>query len=323
MNGCSKCAGNYIPTTEEFIEKANKIHNNKYDYSKVNYSNNRTKIEIICKIHGSFLQTPSSHLENKKCLKCNGNYISNTEEWIEKANKIHSDRYDYSKVKYKTSRIKIEIICKKHNSFLQTPSGHLQGYGCPMCGYNILNTEEWIEKAIKIHGDRYDYSKVAYNTCRTKIEIICKVHGIFLQSPNNHLSGYGCLKCTSRGFSQKSITWLECIMKKENIYIEHALNDGEYKIPDTRFRADGFCKETNTVYEFHGTEYHGDPRLCNPEDCNYLGNNYKDLYDKTIERYNQIKELGYHLIVMWEYDWDNSLKKIIDNIITSIRFLFI
>jgi hypothetical protein len=93
-------------------------------------------------------------------------------------------------------------------------------------------------------------------------------------------------------------------MVNESIYIQHAVNEGEFVIPETRYKADGYCKETNTIYEFHGTIYHGDPRICNPNDFNYLGNKYCDLYENTLQREAKIKELNYNLVVMWEHDYD-------------------
>ena len=100
------------------------------------------------------------------------------------------------------------------------------------------------------------------------------------------------------------------ISKLYKINIRHAENEGEFKILTTRFKADGYCEETNTIYEFHGTIYHGDPRLCNSTDFNYLGKNYGELYKNTLEREQQIKDLGYNLVVMWEHDWNKINKSI-------------
>ena len=98
---------------------------------------------------------------------------STTEEFIEKAKKIHGDKYDYSKVKYINNHIKVEIKCKEHGIFFQRPNGHLRGSECIKCGLNKIsnikrsNREEFIEKAIKVHGNKYDYSKVNYiNNCK-------------------------------------------------------------------------------------------------------------------------------------------------------------
>ena len=101
--GCSSCAGKN-KTTKQFINEANIIHNNKYDYSKVNYVNATTPIIITCPIHGDFKQKPSSHLLNYGCIICGGNKNLTTDEFIEKANKIHNNRYNYSKVNYINSK---------------------------------------------------------------------------------------------------------------------------------------------------------------------------------------------------------------------------
>ncbi len=121
-----------------------------------------------------------------------------TKEFIKKAKIYHGNRYNYSKVKYVNSKTKIMIICKKHGEFLQTPSKHLMGQGCFKCGcekivsLKSITTKEFIKRAIKIHNNKYDYSKVEYKNAHTKITIICKKHGKFKQSPNSHLRGRGC-----------------------------------------------------------------------------------------------------------------------------------
>jgi hypothetical protein len=221
QNGCSKCSCNYIPTTEEWILKAKEIHSDKYDYSKVEYMHNKSKVIIICKTHGEFLQTPNNHLTGNGCSKCSGKYNYTTDEWINKVKKIHVDKYDYSKVDYKNSVSKIIIICRDHGEFLQTPSDHIQGYGCSKCAgcYNPT-TEEWILKAKEIHSDKYDYSKVEYMRTKTKVIIICKVHGEFLQTPHNHLTGSGCSKCQLCPSCQLWRTWGKlcgyCLPKNKN-----------------------------------------------------------------------------------------------------------
>lgn len=127
------------PTTKSVVEKAKKVHGDKYDYSKTTYSNARTKIEIICKIHGSFFQRPNHHIISKSgCPKCSLISIKdwgggNKNDFTSKAKDIHSDSWDYSKVDYKHSKEKVEIMCPKHGSFHQSPMIHLQGHGCPKC----------------------------------------------------------------------------------------------------------------------------------------------------------------------------------------------
>ena len=131
--GCSKCANNENKTKEEFIKEANLIYNNFYNYSLVNYINNKTKVKIICPKHGVFVQAPKSHLKYgcKKCFFEKTRFSQN--EYIEKAKEIHDDKYDYSLVDYKNIRGKIKIICPIHGVFEQLANNHLRGIGCPKC----------------------------------------------------------------------------------------------------------------------------------------------------------------------------------------------
>ena len=109
------------------------------------------------------------------------------------------------------------------------------------------------------------------------------------------------------GYSIKAIQWLEEIMKEEQIFIQHAGNVGEYSIPGTRFKVDGYCKETNTCYEFHGVYWHGHPSKFSPTDINPVNKKtYGELYQKTLERDQKIRDLGYNLVVMWEHEWKSA-----------------
>jgi len=189
---------------EQFIENSNEKHGDKYDYSKVEYVNSKTKVCIICKKldeitrekHSEFWQTPYSHLSGAACPKCTGHFM-NQEIFIKRARVIHNNKYDYRKVEYKASKEKVHIICPEHGEFLQTPDSHLQGQGCSKCSKVYrYNSNEWIENAKTVHGNRYDYSKVVYVNNSAKICIICKEHGEFSQTPANHIKGKNCPKCT-------------------------------------------------------------------------------------------------------------------------------
>ena len=147
---CQKCAKNLKMNTTTFIEKASSIHNNKYDYSKVNYLNADTKITIVCKEHGEFEQIPDFHLNRKcGCPNCANNITLALCTFIEKANSIHNNKYDYSQVNYVNNRTHIEIICKEHGMFTQKQFSHLLGVGCPSC----INKTEYklFIKLIKIY----------------------------------------------------------------------------------------------------------------------------------------------------------------------------
>lgn len=217
--GCPSCRNKDFSrkkmTTDEFIKRARKIHGDIYSYSKVEYINSETKVCIICPTHGEFWMTPTSHLKGCKCQKCNKNYKLDKESFIEKAKAIHGDKYDYSKVEYRGTHEKVCIVCPTHGEFWQAPSDHLQGKGCQKCAFKKRvkksTTEQFIERAREVHGDKYDYSKVNYTKAKCKVEIICKEHGLFSQVANYHLSGNGCPKCgnvyrpTTEDFIRNSI----------------------------------------------------------------------------------------------------------------------
>ncbi|HDV2027851.1 TPA: GIY-YIG nuclease family protein [Escherichia coli] len=181
-------------TTEQFIAEAKAVHGDKYDYSKVEYKGYKTKVKIICPIHGEFEQTPSDHINHgNRCPKCAGNAPLDTETFIARAKEVHGDKYDYSKTVYKGARDKVVIICPIHGEFKQKPSNHLSGYGCKGC--KTKTAEEFITDARKIHGNKYDYSKVEYVNSHTNVIIVCPEHGEFKQKPSNHLAGKGCTEC--------------------------------------------------------------------------------------------------------------------------------
>jgi len=122
---------------------------------------------------------------------------------------------------------------------------------------------------------------------REQIKIICKIHGIFSQSPNDHLSGNGCQKCAIGCFSKISIKWLDGIAKTENIFIQHAGNIGEKKIKinDRIFKFDEFCETSNTVYKFYGDFWHGNLSKYNQNDIHpIIKKPFGDLYNETIQR---------------------------------------
>ena len=190
--GCPLCKHTYS-NKEEFIEYARKVHGDKYDYSKVDYKDSKTKVCIIHPQFGEFWQTPASHVSGHGYKFKPEN---NKEFFLKKAKEIHGDKYDYSKVEYVNTNTKVCIICPEHGEFWQIPYSHLKGNGCPKCcKTKKLTTEEFIEKAREIHGDKYDYSKVEYINNQTPVCIICPEHGEFNQTPNKHLSGHGCSIC--------------------------------------------------------------------------------------------------------------------------------
>lgn len=192
-------------TLEIFAEKANKIHNNKFKY--ISFESVSKLVEIECPVHGTFLQQGHSHLSGVGCAKCSGKHKPTTEEFIEKAVKVHGDKYDYSSVKYINAKTPVEIICKEHGTFQQNPDKHINAkHGCPKCCKQgiKLTQDDYLTKAKNVHGDKYEYTG-EYINIDTPIEICCKIHGAFLQTPHNHIHDRnGCPKC-ARGIIPQDI----------------------------------------------------------------------------------------------------------------------
>ena len=160
--GCPRCIyKNANLTTEEFIEKVKEVHGDKYDYSKVEYKDMNTKVCIICHEkdefgdeHGEFWQTPKIHLKGYGCKKCSKCYMDR-ELFIKKANIVHHDKYEYSKVEYKNNHTKVCITCPKHGEFWQMPNSHLNGKGCPECANSHFETD--LNHFFKVNDLNYIY----------------------------------------------------------------------------------------------------------------------------------------------------------------------
>ena len=260
-----------------FIEKAKKVHGDFYDYSKVDYIGCNNEVCIICPKHGEFWQKPSTHLRGHGCQKCGhikSTTIQSQEKWIEKAKKVHNEKYDYSKVEYIGWDQKVCIICPEHGEFWQTAVYHLKGRGCPLCGSNKLTENEFVEKAIKVHGNTYDYSNLNYVNMSTRARIICQSHGEFYQVPSYHLLGNGCPMCSSEKIRKRKV--VEFKNKLHEKYGDLFLfNEEEYVGGETKITF--ICKK-------HGTEHKLKPsdmleQKNNP--CNECKkeNMYKEYYD--------------------------------------------
>ncbi len=194
------------------------------------------------------------------------------------------------------------------------------GYNCPYCSGKILSdlnrlsvlfphlVSEWHPTNNINPASNYSYgsSFAAWWLClNCKYEWRCEIYHRTCKTP------HGCPKCSNKFYSKISIEWLTFVMLNENIDIQHAKNGGEFIIPTTNYRADGYCSKTNTVYEFNGSFYHGNPIKFKPEDVfrSFEKNGKKIIithgenYQKTLEKETKIKELGYNLVVMWESDY--------------------
>jgi hypothetical protein len=244
------------PKKLKFISDCNTIHQNKYDYSEISYVNAKTKVTIKCKLHGEFSQTPDSHKRGHGCPRCNGGIKDNLDIFIEKSNKIHGGKYDYSLSKYNGTNVKIDIICKIHGLFKQRPNDHLK-YGCHTCGIEkrsktkSLTINEFIMLSNKKHKNTYDYTKVDYVNHKKKIEIICHSHGMFLQTPNSHLNGSGCPICRESHGEKKINLFLT--ENKINFIRQKKFKDCRNVRP---LPFDFYLPEYNLCIEFDGSQHY-------------------------------------------------------------------
>lgn len=288
-------------TTNEFIIKANIIHQNKFDYSKVNYVSYKHIIEIICPIHGVFWQRPDNHLSKKYgcnlCSPTNGAKITK-EFFIQKCKLQHDDKYDYSKVIFNGVKNKVIIICPIHGEFIQIAEKHFL-YGCSTCAKNKpLTVNVFINRANKIHNDKFNYSLInKIKGVHFLLKIICNVHGVFRQSANNHLSGRGCKYCSIGNSSKKEQDWLDqCKVPKDTQHRNVVIY-----IDGLKFNVDGFYAREKVIYEFLGDFWHGHPKRFNPNSINALNKKkFSFLFQQTINRIKFFRQHGYKVFSIWE-----------------------
>lgn len=223
-------------TKNEILNDFKKRHGEKYDYSlieSIEYTGVNQKLPIIChekndsgNEHGVFYQSYGKHFTmGHGCPKCAKNGILYTKEDIEKKiKKIFGEEciIDENSI-YKNAHTPMTFICKKHGPFVTKPYYLLQLHGCPICGNEKVSRalaftqEEFLKKAKECHKNKYDYSKVNYINVETKVIIICKKHGEFLQTPHNHLNGAGCPKCKRSRLEKELVSFFSdnCIKFEE------------------------------------------------------------------------------------------------------------
>jgi very-short-patch-repair endonuclease len=296
-SGCCKCVGRMITNQTEFITNANEVHDNLYDYSKVEYINSQTNVIITCKIHGDFEQTPAGHSRGSGCCKCAGRMITNQMEFITKANEVHDNFYDYSKVEYINSSTKVIILCKLHGDFEQTPNSHAQGSGCPDCGSikrgktKTFTYDDFITRANEVHDNLYDYSNVAYINSMTKVIITCKLHGDFEQIPNSHLQGRGCNDCGSIKRSELQLYTI-------NDFIARANETHNHKYDYSHVEYTGANNDVIIICKIHGKFNQKPSKHINcKQGCPICSN-------KTEQKlYDAVKPLYPTLIAQFKQDW--------------------
>jgi hypothetical protein len=284
--------------TKGFIDKAKNIHGDKYDYSSVDYANARTKVTIICPMHGAYLQSPDNHLRKRGCPKCAGKgWVKR--DFLQESIKVHGNKYDYSNVYYHNKNTHVEIICKEHGIFRQLPSIHLNGSGCPKCAGKGYSFEEIINKANDVHGNKYKYLEIATEKnikgkTRTYLTIYCPLHEhTWKATPDAHiLKGTGCNLCGNDSSSESQRS--DILDLKKRIEAIHPV----YIVP---VEQSYFNQNSNIIYicSEHGKQRGRAINLLNGQGCPVCGQEsrndfFRDDWEDVIRRIEE-KYPEYHV----------------------------
>jgi hypothetical protein len=320
---------------EIFKERCSIKHNNKYNYTLVEYNSLQDKIKIICPTHGIFEQNANSHLRSSGCRLCNYR-VHSKDTFIQEATKIHGNRYDYSRFHYNGAFHKSEIICNVHGSFYQNPSNHIHNKrGCAQCAIelnleNIKNIEsaKFIENAKQIHGAEYDYSSVKYVKTHSPVDIICPTHGVFTCLPSNHLRGHGCHYCSGNKINK------EIFINKAGLihgdFYDYSLVDFE-KSDDNKVNI--ICPNHGIFAQDHSNHLsgHGCPKCSHRissyeiEILHFLKENEEDSFfssAKHLDKITEIDLLSEKLKIGIEFNglyWHSSLYKTDDYHLTKTK----
>ena len=230
---------------EEIVEKAKKVHGNKYDYSEFlnedfEYKDRTQLIPIICdekgfngEPHGIFRLSYPHHVQRGQGCPICRNRRYDLEKFKYLAKLRYKDKYIYDEnTKYSSDTSnKVIVTCRKHGQFVITPGAHLNGQGCPLCAKPRLSQDEEIAKFREIHGDKYLYDKTIIRGAKDKIIVTCPKHGDFITTPNSHKSGYKCQKCSAEHLGDNSrMGWDEFVKRANRIFKEYYIyKQQEYK----------------------------------------------------------------------------------------------
>lgn len=293
-------------TTEWFLEQVGEYHSEyDYDYSKVNYVNSTTKVEIFCRTHQqTFFAPPQDFLVGKnRCRECGEEARLEKrrlpfEEWLPRAQAVHGGLYEYDAYSWNGLHKPVRIRCAAHGWFEQIPANHeTQGSGCPKCGRDLsrlgrrIPEAELISRAREAHGDTYTYPDQSDRPGKY-ISACCSKHGVFQQLLVSHLKGRGCMKCSIGRVSSGQQEIFDFLKESytEEIMLEHRMSSG--------LILDIFLPKLHVGIEYNGLYYHSEPsRLDRSKPAGR--SDYKYHYEKSL----QANRDGIALIHIWEDEW--------------------
>lgn len=303
-------------TLNDFLERSLSAHGERYDYSGVEYVGNSSAVNIKCREHGEFLQSPSNHFAGKGCPKCGigvGGSARNkhsSESFIAKLKEIHGDGIVLESTRYSRWGDRVEVNCSEHGRYMALPAVLLRGgKGCLPCairvrGPDLLTKQEFIDGAEKLHSGKYSYSAVKYLGFAKNVEITCKEHGSFFQTPCNHMQGKGCPKC-SGSQSKAEVKLLEWI--KESLPgVE--VQERQRKIISP-YELDIYVPSLKVAIEFNGLYWHSADKATDSEFRN-----------KHLLKLQRCQAAGIRLIQIREDRWTDR-QEICKSLIASAMHL--
>lgn len=286
-------------TKADFIKQCKIKYKGKYDYKNINFINMNTKIQIYCKKCNEFFEkTPKNFLRrSQECQKCKviiRNNLKNLKNFINKAKSIHGNKFKYEHLK-DYNYTKIKIYCNKCKVFFtQRPSSHLSGCGHLKCSLRKTQAK-FIEESIKIHNNRYIYDKAIYVKNNIKIDIFCKKHKYFKQTPAHHLKGHGCPKCNI----SKGENIIDLYLTKNNI--EYTFQK-YHQFLSNKLYFDFYIKEYDLYIEFDGIQHF--------KETNFFNNNLSENIHKDILKNNFINHKNKKLLRI-SYKEEKSIEDIL------------
>lgn len=303
-------------TTEEIIERFTKERGEIYDYSKVKYISMNRKVEFVCRKHGNFIMTPHNFLKGQNCPLCAKEIRQKREreeglnKLIEEGNKRFEGKFDYSKAEYVNNHTNVTIGCPKHGYFQITPYSHLNTqFGCKQCAVEYVaanrkyeHRKTFVKRASAIHKGKYTYED-EYNGLDNEVKIKCPLHGIFLQTPHDHLQGCGCPKCAVRQ------------SKGEDEIVEYIRQFGASVEQSNRniinpLEIDIYIPSKHLAIEYDGLHWHSEQFKENAETYH-------------LEKTNLCKEKGIRLIHIFEDEWiekEDVVMSIISHLLGDTKY---
>jgi ferredoxin-like protein FixX len=290
---------------EVFLMRATEIHP-EYDFSASLYTSARMKVKVVCPWHGEFSILPGALFQGVGCKPCGSKSRGDkkrwtTEKFIEKSREVWGADYDYSKSVYIKSQVKLTITCPKHGDFQITPNNHINGHACLECGnariqkHKADTQDDFLRKAKKSNGDRYDYSKVKYDTSYTDVEVGCPMHGYFWTRPNDHVKGVGCPKCvTNHSQPHKEL--------EEFLFSLGAEFESNTRAIITPKELDIYIPSHKLAIEFNGLYWHA----VGPEDSADAKFKHRDKYHTCVGKDILLLQINEH---EWKNDNTRSIWK--------------